>query len=80
MKNYPTLLNKLEITKTRLLTALLLKCFKFKFWKDVGYFAFDLYYAFTKGELSITHKLGVITSIPKGDKPKRLLSGDQCFS
>ena len=28
-------------------------------------------YAFSSGELSITQKLGLITCIPKGDKPKR---------
>ena len=31
-------------------------------------------YAFVNGELSITQKLGIISCIPKGNKPKRFLS------
>ena len=42
------------------------------FWKDIGYFVLrSINYAFSSGELSITQKIGLITCIPKGDKPKR---------
>ena len=45
------------------------------FWKDVGHFVLkSLNYAFINGELSITQKLGIISCIHKGDKPKRFLS------
>ena len=48
--------------------------FKF-FWKDIGYFVLrSINYAFIIGELSVTQKLGIITCIPKGDKPKRFLN------
>ena len=45
------------------------------FWNDIGYFILrSVNYAFINGELSITQKLGIITCIPKGDKPKRFLT------
>ena len=47
--------------------------FKF-FWKDLGDFLFRSYTcAFEKGELSISQKLGVISLLPKGDKPRQFL-------
>ena len=33
----------------------------------------DLNYAYETGELSITQRLGIITLLPKGDKPKQFL-------
>ena len=74
MKNYPMLLNKPVIPKRPGADGFITEFFKI-FWKDVGYFVLrSLNYAFNKGELSITQKLGVITCIPKGDEPKRFLS------
>ena len=44
------------------------------FWKDIGEFLVRaINDSFTKGELSVTQKQGVITCIPKGDKDKLLL-------
>jgi len=44
------------------------------FWKKIGKFLMSsINEAFIKGELSITQKQGVITCIPKGDKPKQFL-------
>ena len=47
--------------------------FKF-FWKDLGDFLLkSLNLAFHKGELSETQKQGIITILPKGDKPREFL-------
>ena len=47
--------------------------FKF-FWKDVGIFLLrPVNYSFDKGELSITQKQGIISILPKGDKPREFL-------
>ena len=44
--------------------------FKF-FWKDLGDFIFNsLNEGFEKGKMSITQREGIITYIPKGDKPQ----------
>ena len=47
--------------------------FKF-FWKDIGHFLVrSVNYAYEMGELSSTQKEGIITCLPKGDKPKQYL-------
>ena len=47
--------------------------FKF-FFPDLGHFLVrSLNYAFKSGELSVTQKQGVITCLPKGNKPRELL-------
>ena len=47
--------------------------FKF-FWKDLGMFLLRSYNkSFDKGELSITQKQGIISILPKGDKPREFL-------
>ena len=44
------------------------------FWSDIGKFVLDsLNESFTSGELSITQKQGLITLLPKGNKPRELL-------
>lgn len=44
--------------------------FKF-FWKDIGHFLIrSLNFGFNKGELSITQKQGIISILPKGNKPE----------
>ena len=44
------------------------------FWKDLGYFLVNsINYAFKIKEMSSTQKEGVITCIPKGDKPRKFL-------
>ena len=44
------------------------------FWKDVGIFLLrSVNYSFDKGELSITQKQGIISILPKGDKPREFL-------
>ena len=44
------------------------------FWKDIGQFQLrSLNYGYMKGELSNSQKQGVITCIPKGNKPKLYL-------
>ena len=74
---YEELSNALKCTKNNKspgsdgFSAEFFKCF----WKDIGHFVLkSLNYAFVNGELSITQKLGIISCIPKGDKPKRFLS------
>ena len=48
--------------------------FKF-FWKDFKFFVTDsLNYGAEKGELSITQKQGIITCLPKGNKPRHFLN------
>ena len=47
--------------------------FKF-FWKDIGKFVFrSIRYGYNQGELSVTQKQGIITCIPKGDKPRQYM-------
>ena len=47
--------------------------FKF-FWKDLGDFIINsLNEGFEKGKMSITQREGIITCIPKGDKPREFL-------
>ena len=47
--------------------------FKF-FWGDLGYFLLQsINFGLQKGELSITQKQGIVTCIPKGDKPRQFL-------
>lgn len=47
--------------------------FKF-FWKDLKHFVVDsLNYGFQIGELSVTQKQGIITCIPKDNKPRHFL-------
>ena len=44
------------------------------FWKDIGHFLVrSINYGFRSGEMSITQKGGIITRIPKEDKPKQFL-------
>ena len=44
------------------------------FWSDIGHFLFrSLEESFIDGELSISQKRGIITTIPKGDKPREFL-------
>ena len=44
------------------------------FWPDLGtYVVNSLNEAFDKGELSVTQKQGIITLLPKGDKPREFL-------
>ena len=44
------------------------------FWKDIGHLLVrSINYGFRSGEMSITQKEGIITCIPKEDKPKRFL-------
>ena len=44
------------------------------FWKDIGHFLVrSIQSAYRSGELSITQKRGIITCIPKGDKPREFL-------
>ena len=41
------------------------------FWNDLGNYLLDsLNCTFIKGELSVTQKFGVLTCLPKGDKPR----------
>ena len=49
------------------------------FWKELGHFvARSLNYGFEHGQMSITQKQGIITCLPKGDKPRKFLKiGDQ---
>ena len=44
------------------------------FWKDIGCFVLrSLNYAYQHGQLADSQRLGVITLLPKGDKPRHLL-------
>jgi hypothetical protein len=44
------------------------------FWNDIGHFLVrSIQSAYRSGELSITQKRGIITCIPKGDKPREFL-------
>ena len=48
--------------------------FYIHFWKILGNFLYrSLKQAFVKGELSITQKRGIITTLPKGNKPREFL-------
>ena len=45
------------------------------FWKNLGHFIVrSINYGFKKGELSITQREGIITCIPKGNKPRHFIS------
>lgn len=47
--------------------------FKF-FWKDIGHFLIrSLNFGFNKGDLSIIQKQGIISILPKGNKPREYL-------
>ena len=47
--------------------------FKF-FWNNLGKFVFrSINYGYKTSQLSITQKQGIITCIPKGDKPKQFM-------
>ena len=47
--------------------------FKF-FWKDIGIFLIrSMNEGYNKGELSITQKQGIISILPKGDKPREFI-------
>ena len=47
--------------------------FKF-FWSDIGRFLIrSLNYAFKHGHLSITQSQGIVSILPKGDKPREYL-------
>ena len=51
-------------------TAEFFKCF----WKQIGHFIVRaINYGFIKNELSVTQKHGIITCLPKGNKPKQYL-------
>ena len=44
------------------------------FWKKMGNFVVrSINYAYTSGNLSVTQKQGIITCLPKGDKPRHFL-------
>ena len=44
------------------------------FWKDLGHFVVrSINYAYDVGELSVTQKQGIITCLPKEDKPRHYL-------
>ena len=44
------------------------------FWKKLGNFVVrSINYAYTSGNLSVTQKQGIITCLPKGDKPRHFL-------
>ena len=44
------------------------------FWKDLGHFIVrSLNYGFTSGTMSVTQKQGIITCIPKDNKPRHFL-------
>ena len=44
------------------------------FWKEIGHFVIrSLNYGFEHGQMSITQKQGIITCLPKGDKPRQFL-------
>ena len=41
------------------------------FWKQIGAFVVrSINYAYQEGHLSVTQKQGIITCLPKGDKPR----------
>ena len=52
----------------------LLSSFLNSFWQDIGHFIIrSINYSYDFGELSTTQKEGIITCLPKGDKPKEYL-------
>ena len=66
-------LRKMKNGKSPGLDGYTTEFFKF-FWKDLGAFLVrSINYAFEKGEMSITQRRGVITCIPKENKPKRFV-------
>ena len=51
------------------------------FWGKIGYLVVrSLNYGFIKGELSVTQKQGIITLIPKDNKPRRFLKNYRSIS
>ena len=51
-------------------TSEFFKCF----WKDLGHFLINsINYGFQKNEMSVTQREGIITCIPKGNKPKKYI-------
>ena len=66
-------LRKMKNGKSPGLDGYTTEFFKF-FWKDLGAFLVrSINYGFQKGEMSVTQRRGVITCIPKDNKPKRLI-------
>ena len=66
-------LRKMKNGKSPGLDGFTTEFFKF-FWKDLGaFFVRSINYGFQMGEMSITQRRGVITCIPKENKPKRLI-------
>ena len=66
-------LKKMKNGKSPGLDGFTTEFFKF-FWKDLGAFLVrSINYAFEKGEMSVTQRRGVITCIPKENKPKRFM-------
>ena len=49
------------------------------FWIDMGKFIHrSINFGYNKGEMSVTQKQGIITCIPKDDKPRQFMKiGDQ---
>lgn len=66
-------LKKMKNNKTPGSDGFSAEFFKF-FWKDFQYLVVEsLNYGFDIGELSITQKQGIITCLPKGNKPRHFL-------
>ena len=66
-------LKKMKNGKSPGLDGYTTEFFKF-FWRDIGTFLVrSINYGFHKGEMSVTQRRGVITCIPKENKPKRLI-------
>ena len=57
-----------------------IKFYKF-FWRDFGTFLIHSFKeSYHNGELSITQKQGIITSLPKGNKPREFLNNKRSIS
>ena len=66
-------LRKMKNGKSPGLDGYTTEFFKF-FWRDIGTFLVrSINCGFNKGEMSVTQRRGVITCIPKENKPKRLI-------
>ncbi len=51
------------------------------FWKDLGHFVVrSIQDSFISGELSINQRRGIITCLPKGDKPREFLKNWRTIS
>ena len=73
MNEIKTVFKKMKHDKTPGIDGIPVEFYAF-FWNDLGHFLVrSIQAAFSTGELSITQKRGVITCIPKGDKPRELL-------